>query len=137
MFCPRCGREVAGSPAFCPNCGTHLGAVQAGSKPKLSAAAGILDMVCGVFAILFALGLLIFLILVPFEADIPYGLIVLPGLIIMAGGGVLAIVGGIHALKRRSWAMALAGAAAAALGMGILGVAALVLTALSRDEFER
>jgi hypothetical protein len=137
MFCPRCGREIASSPAFCPSCGTHLGAVQAGGKPELSAAAGILDIVCGVFAILFALGLLIFLILVPFEADIPYGLIVLPGLIIMAGGGVLAIVGGTQALKRRSWAIALAGAAAAAVGMGILGIAALVLTALSRDEFER
>lgn len=136
MFCPKCGKEMAGSPAFCPYCGVHLGAVETG-KAKLSAIAGVLDIISGVFALLMGLGLLIFLIVVPLDAGFPYALLLLPGLLLTAGGGVLAIVGGTYALKRRNWVLALAGAAAAALGMGILGIAALVLTALSRDEFER
>ena len=136
MFCPRCGKEIAGRPGFCPYCGVHLGALQT-DKAKLSVIAGVLDIISGVFALLMSLGLLIFLIVVPLEADFPYALLLLPGLLLMAGGGVLAIIGGAYALKRRNWVLALAGAAAAALGMGVLGIAALVLTALSRDEFER
>lgn len=136
MFCPKCGKEMAGSPAFCPYCGVHMGAIETG-KAKLSVIAGVLDIISGVFALLMGLGLLIFLIVVPLDAGFPYALLLLPGLLLTAGGGVLAIVGGTYALKRRNWVLALAGAAAAALGMGILGIAALVLTALSRDEFER
>jgi len=137
MFCPKCGKEMAGSPAFCTYCGTLLGAAQTTSKPRLSLIAGILDIISGIFALLMGLGLLIFLIAVPLKADFPYGLILLPGLLVTAGGGALAIVGGMYALRRKNWGMALVGAVAAALGMGVLGIVALVLTALAKDEFER
>lgn len=137
MFCPRCGKEAAGAPQFCPHCGAHLGPVEAPRKPKLSAIAGILDIVSGILGLVTGIGFFIFLILVPLDVDIPYGLIFIPSLLLTAVAGVLAIVGGAYALKRKNWGMALVGAVAAALGMGVLGIAALVLTALSRDEFER
>ncbi len=58
----------------------------------------------------------------------------LPGLIF----GVVAIVGGVFALKRRYWGWSLAGAICATLTpmSFILGVPAIVFIALSRDEFQ-
>ncbi len=58
----------------------------------------------------------------------------LPALIL----GVVAIVGGIFALMRRRWGWSLAGAICATLTpmSFLLGVLAIVLIALSRDEFE-
>ena len=49
---------------------------------------------------------------------------------------ILAIVGGIYALRRKKWAMALAGAIAAFFCSAPLGIAAIVFTALSKNEFE-
>lgn len=54
----------------------------------------------------------------------------------LAALAVLAMVGGILALQRKSWGLALAGSIAAVLPFSLLGIAALILTALSRDEFE-
>jgi hypothetical protein len=50
--------------------------------------------------------------------------------------GVLAIVGGVYALKRKIWGLALAGSIAAIFGSFPLGIAGLVLTVLSKKEFE-
>jgi hypothetical protein len=50
--------------------------------------------------------------------------------------GILAIVGGIYALQRKIWGLALAGSIAAFFPSWILGIAAIVLTALSKNEFE-
>ena len=49
--------------------------------------------------------------------------------------GVLAIAGGIFAIRRKSWKWALTGAIAGALSLLPLGIAAIVLVAMSRDEF--
>jgi hypothetical protein len=54
----------------------------------------------------------------------------------LAALAVLAMVGGILALQRKSWGLALAGSIAAVLPFSLVGMAALILTALSRDEFE-
>lgn len=50
--------------------------------------------------------------------------------------GILAIVGGIYALRRKNWGLALAGSIAAFFPSWLLGIAAIILTALSKDEFE-
>jgi hypothetical protein len=50
--------------------------------------------------------------------------------------GGLAVAGGIMAVQRKQWGWALAGAIGAVLSTFVLGVAALVLTALSKKEFE-
>lgn len=51
--------------------------------------------------------------------------------------GVLAVVGGIHALQRKKWGWALTGSIAALLPICVLvGIAAIILTAQSKNEFE-
>jgi len=49
---------------------------------------------------------------------------------------VLAIIGGIFAIQRKMWGLALAGSIAAFLPFSLLGIASIVLVALSRDEFD-
>ena len=49
--------------------------------------------------------------------------------------GVLALVGGILAMRRKRWKWALAGAIAGVLSVLPLGIAAIILVAISRDEF--
>ncbi len=50
--------------------------------------------------------------------------------------GIVAIVGGIFALQRRVWGMALAGAICALIWpMTILGILAIIFVAMSKKEF--
>jgi len=49
--------------------------------------------------------------------------------------GFLSIIGGIYATQRQQWSWALAGSIAAALASNVLGIIALILVAVSRDEF--
>jgi hypothetical protein len=51
--------------------------------------------------------------------------------------GVLAIVGGIYALKTKTWGLALAGSIGAVLTGRLLGVIALIFTVLGRKDFEK
>jgi hypothetical protein len=74
-------------------------------------------------------------VIVGSEEGMPFFIVFIP--LVMLVPSVLAIVGGIFALRRRNWSMALAGSIAAALTSSVLGVAALVLTVMARDEFER
>ena len=48
---------------------------------------------------------------------------------------VLSIVGGIYAIMRRRWSLALTGSICSALLSWFLGVPAIILTVLSKDEF--
>ncbi len=66
----------------------------------------------------------------PFVPSIIFGLPVPAALIAFA-----AIAGGIFALLRKSWWWSITGAIAAALSLIMLGIPAVVLIALSRDEF--
>ena len=51
--------------------------------------------------------------------------------------GIVAIVGGIYALRRRIWGLALAGAICAVFsGYLILGILAIIFVAIGKDEFE-
>jgi hypothetical protein len=50
--------------------------------------------------------------------------------------GILAIIGGIFALRNKIWGLALAGSIAAIIPLWPLGIAAIVFTALSKNEFE-
>jgi len=50
--------------------------------------------------------------------------------------GIVAIVGGLYAMQRKIWWLALAGSIAALFPFWFLGLAPLILIALSRDEFE-
>jgi len=50
--------------------------------------------------------------------------------------GVVAIVGGVYALKRRSWGLALAGSICSVITFALLGIPALIFVILGKDEFE-
>jgi hypothetical protein len=50
--------------------------------------------------------------------------------------GIVALVGGIYAIRRQSWGMALAGAIAAFLPSSILGILAIIFVAISKNEFK-
>jgi hypothetical protein len=64
--------------------------------------------------------------------DSPW-LFVMGGLLVVLG--IIAIVGGIWALRRRSFALSLAGAVCV-LPLGILGIVAIVCIALAKRAFE-
>ena len=50
---------------------------------------------------------------------------------------VLSLIGGIFCLRRRKWGLALAGSISAILVLFPLGIPAVVLTALSKKQFQR
>ena len=113
------------------------------NKTWMPMVAGILDIVVG------CLGLLVSLVFVFIGAVARYipDLSTEPGMqylfpifavlgLPFAILGILAIVGGIFALRRKIWGLALAGSIAAFFPCWILGLPAIVFTALSKKEFE-
>lgn len=136
MFCSKCGKETIENAVFCASCGASLTGGQAPrKKTNLSLAAGILDIVCGGLVLFFAIIITIVFIVTAGDEEGPPGFF---GLFPMAMAvvGALSLVGGICALRRRNWPMALTGAIAAVLPSSLIGVAALVLTVMAKDEFE-
>ena len=51
--------------------------------------------------------------------------------------GVLAIVGGVYALRLKVWGLALAGAIAAVITGPVIGLLALIFTVLGREDFQK
>ena len=113
---------------------------------------GILSIVSGAFAVFYLLGL-IFIILVVSIASVESSFFydgyrssdgvftaILIFYIIFLGGftllGALGVVGGIFALRRKNWGLALAGAIAGAIVFFPVGVPAIVFVAMGRGEFE-
>jgi len=60
------------------------------------------------------------------------GIVAIPVLIL----GLLAILGGIYSMKRRVWGLALAGSICGTLLTWFLGIPAIILTMVSKREFE-
>ena len=107
-------------------------------KTWMPAVASILDILCAIFILsilfLFAIGEMI---IEPVKAgtfhfDLSLLFMVMPAITIAA----LAIVGGIFAIQRRRWRWSLAGSIAAAMLPIPLGIAAIVLLVLSKNEFK-
>jgi len=64
----------------------------------------------------------------------------LGGILGMAGGasiglGIVALIGGIFALRRRIWGLALAGAILATICMPSLGILAIIFVSMGKREF--
>ncbi len=111
--------------------------------------AGILTIIDGSFSILVFLALLVGSIVLwtsPGWADINesdfapltaagVGAIVLVFAIVVLALAVLELLGGISALQKKRWGLALAGSIAAALPGNILGILAIIFLAMSKDEF--
>ena len=106
--------------------------------------AGILDIVSGVFALILFIMLIIGIVVTsgviyfPGTEAIPGFVlsilwsIAIPSLII----GILALIGGIYALQRKKWGLALAGSIAIIFFWFFVGIPAILFTAQSKNEFE-
>lgn len=112
--------------------------------------AGVLDIIEGVFGVLGCIGFIIISIVFSLNANQPgftdYDLdpltassaatLFLVIAIILAIMSVLAIVGGIFAVRRKKWGFALAGSIAAAIPGSILGILAVIFVGMSKNEFD-
>jgi len=124
-YCPQCGAPLEPNDKFCSNCGTRLsdygGVVSSGAaqtwKPT---AAGSLTISAGVF------GLTVGTVLI---GRSPLFMVGLVAIVI----GVVAVAGGVCALKRRVWGLALAGSICSVYCW--LGIPAIIFIALSKQEF--
>ena len=106
------------------------------NKPKIG---GILTIISGSLASLGAVNYAIGLgdvsglgkgDIPPFVPSIIFGV---PALSIIIG--ILALAGGILAMRRKKWGWSLAGSIAGTLSVLPLGIPAIILIALSKDEF--
>jgi len=116
----------------------------ADKRTWMPVAAGILDIICGAFA-LFGSGVMAIIgtiggaVLSQVAPAIPPAVVaaILSALAApLAIMGILAIVGGVYALQRKMWGLALAGSIVAFFGSWFLGIAAIVFTVLAKEEFE-
>ena len=112
-------------------------------KTKKPTVAGVFLIVTGALGILGAIGSFIGFSVVSGSWGIP-GMGAIPAFVpgIVLGSGifslivaVLALIGGIFAVQRKQWGWALAGSIAAIFSLIILGIPAVVLVAISKDEF--
>jgi hypothetical protein len=103
--------------------------------------AGILNIVAGVIGVLLGVGVAVLaeimaLVAGAYIPGLPSGpvfaLIGVPVIIL----GVVAIVGGIFALRRRIWGLAYAGGICALLLTLILGILSITFVSLGKSEFE-
>ena len=112
------------------------GQVQYTAKPV---AAGILNIIAGAGVMLGILSLgMAMLFFMPFSRggvtiNFPFiaAVLSLPAITL----SVLSILGGIYAMRRKTWGLALAGAIAAVIISNIIGVISIVLLAVSKNEF--
>ena len=112
--------------------------------------AGILDIIVGVFNLLGVIGVIIVIVVIgsnPYfwqffpAAGFPLTIGFLQTILVISAiflvvVGILPLLGGIYAVQRKKWGLALAGSIAAIFGSTPLGIAATIFTALSKDEFD-
>ena len=94
-------------------------------------AAGVLDIICGCFTLI---GFYFFYYIFSsagIMGDAGWTVAIIPTI-----AGIVAIVGGIYAMQRKIWGLALTGSIASLLPFWFLGIASLILIVLSRDEFD-
>jgi hypothetical protein len=101
--------------------------------------AGVFNIIFGAGYLMGVLGLFSFsLSLIPFEIGVPNiagaaaAVISIP----LTIAGVISIVGGVFCLLRRSWGWALAGSITSIFLSHLFGIIAIILVAVSKDEFE-
>ncbi len=147
-FCPNCAAPTTELTEICPKCGARVAgkAVKKAGGTWMPLAAGILDLVAGVPALIIGIvALAVGLGMRGALGDIPgvglmMGAIVVLPLIIFA---IIAIVGGVFAIRRRTWWLALVGSISAFLaGLPLilpaifLGIPAIVFTILGKKHFK-
>ncbi len=140
-FCPECGAPTTPLAETCTSCGVRLGKRIQGKtwKPR---AVGVLVIVSGILGVTEWVWFAVLEILAGNLSAL--GGIVAAGFIIAIATGIVAVVGGAFALKRRGWRLAFAGCICAIFSVIFvpvllnlpLAIAAIVLVVLGRGEFE-
>jgi hypothetical protein len=113
---------------------------------------GILSIVAGAFAVFYLIGLLFMVLIFSIaETDASFyydgyryanGAFIVMVVVWIAFAaffflmGVLGVIGGIFAIKRKNWGLALAGAIGGTITFFPVGVPAIVFVALGKGEFE-
>jgi hypothetical protein len=146
-FCPECGGPTTPLTERCPKCGARL--VKATeAKTWKTRTAGILAIIAGAVGVAEWIGIAVLEILalgwLPMGSLTGLGALVTAAFVIAIGTGIVAIVGGVSAIKRRRWRLALAGSVCAVFSViwipvllnVPLAIAAIVLVVLGRHEFE-
>lgn len=122
-------------------------------KTPLPIIAGVLDIISGVITLFIFLALIFVTIIVAvgtvdvtvwgyYYYDIPYwalgftlSVLIIFDVIALALS-TITIIGGIFAILRKRWTFALIGSILCLFPVIFMGIAAITLTALSKDEFE-
>ena len=97
--------------------------------------AGVLEIVVGALSLLGFLGILIAFPFIPSSANITI-MIMSIAAVYTAVLGALSLISGIFAIQRKKWGLALAGSIAAIFLSFVVGILAIIFTAMSKDEFE-
>lgn len=117
-----------------------VSSVEKTAKPVV---AGIFNIITGAFSLLISFSLFLLVFVSGFDFENFLG--IFPELITVVTVfiasvalilSLLVLISGVYALERRYWGLSLAGSIVAALTGGVLGIAALVLIAISREEFD-
>jgi hypothetical protein len=152
--CISCGRPIDFSANVCPYCGyDYRSPLAAGPPPAKRSgspvAGGALVIIAGILALANAVTFLTYGVadLEATGVELPSGVTWEDLLGILRGCGVLeiilgavAILGGVFAIQRRHFGLAVAGALMGMFGFGltvgaVLGLIGLILIAISRKEF--
>jgi hypothetical protein len=109
-------------------------------RTSMPTIAGVFNIVIGAINLLGVLGVAIALVVIS-NSILNHGSIVIPilwaVLVALIVFGIPSIVGGIFAVQRRNWAMALIGSIASFITWNLIGLVPLILVALSKDEFDQ
>jgi hypothetical protein len=146
-FCPQCGAPTTPLTEVCTACGARMAKTIEGKTWK-TRTAGILAIIAGAIGVTEWVAVAVLEILalgwLPMGSLAGLGGIVAAAFAIAIGTGIVAIVGGVFALKRKRWRLALAGSICAIFSLMFvpvllnvpLAIAAIVLIVLGRGEFE-
>jgi hypothetical protein len=121
-----------------------------GERGGLLSAGGILSIIVGVLEVLGGVMMIVFTELMEtigafWSSTVPYfggefdmgvtaAVVIIIGAVLI-GLGILAIAGGISAIRRKSLGLSLAGAICALLPLNVLGLLAVIFVSLGRTEF--
>jgi len=136
MRCPSCGATIKRAAEMCTHCGVRVPKEAAGRLTPKPVVGGILGIIAGLAPliagiVLVSLGVSVHNDWEPVNwvlVGIGIGLLVL---------GFVTVIGSSFAIARKNFAMAIVGGVCAMFSFWWLGIPALVLIALSSNEFRR
>jgi hypothetical protein len=144
-FCPECGTPTTPLTEICTKCGVPLTKTTKGKTWK-TRTVGILAIVAGIVCAIewIAVAVLEIRALGWLPIGGHLGGIIAAVFAVVIGSAIVAIVGGVFALRRKRWRLALAGSVCAIFSVIFvpvlvnvpLAIAAIVLVVLGRGEFE-